>query len=143
MAAISSNTMINQPIDKVFNYVVAVENHKAWQAGIQDARLNPPGPVQVGSVYVYTSQVMGRKMETQMQVTALIPNQKWAIKTVGIPNSVETVYQFVSTGSGTQLTISMDVPPGAYPAAAEGMIKQQMQKSLVEQGAKVKQMVGG
>lgn len=143
MAVISSSTMINQPVDKVFNYVVAVENHKAWQAGIQDARLNPPGLVQVGSVYIYTSQVMGRKMETQLQVTALVPNQKWAVKTVGIPNSVETVYQFVSAGGGTQLTISMDVPPGAYPAAAEGMIKQQMQKSLVEQGTMVKQMVGG
>ncbi len=143
MAVISSSTMINQPVDKVFNYVVAVENHKAWQAGIQDARVNPPGPVAVGSMYIYTSQVMGRKMETQMQVTALVPNQTWAIKTVGIPNSVETVYLFESAGAGTKLTISMDVPAGAYPAAAEGMIKQQMQKSLVEQGARVKQLVGG
>jgi len=143
MASISSSTVINQPVEKVFNYVVAVENHKAWQAGIQDARVTPPGPIAIGSTYVYTSQVMGRKMETQMQVTALVLNQKWAIKTVGIPNSVETVYLFESTGSGTKLTISMDVPAGAYPAAAEGMIKQQMQKSLEEQAGRVKQMVNG
>lgn len=143
MATISSSTVINQPVDKVFNEVVAVENHKTWQAGIQEARVTPPGPVAVGSTYVYTSQIMGRKMETQMQVTALVPNQKWAIKTVGIPNSVETIYLFESTGGGTKLTISMEVPAGAYPAAAEGMIKQQMQKSLEEQASRVKQMVNG
>jgi hypothetical protein len=37
----------------------------------------------------------------------------------------------------------MDVPAGAYPPAAEGMIKQQMQKSLEEQANRVKQMVNG
>ena len=143
MASISSSTVINQPVEKVFNEVVAVENHKTWQAGIQEARVTPPGPVTVGSTYIYTSQIMGRKMETQMQVTALVPNQKWAIITVGIPNSVETVYLFERAGSGTKLTISMEVPAGAYPAAAEGMIKQQVQKSLEEQASQVKQMVNG
>jgi len=143
MASISSSTMINQPVEKVFNEVIAVENHKTWQAGIQEARVVPPGSVAVGSTYIYTSQIMGRKMETQMQVTAFVPNQKWAIKTVGIPNSVETVYLFESAGGGTKLTISMEVPAGAYPAAAEGMIKQQMQKSLEEQASRVKQMVHG
>jgi hypothetical protein len=33
------------------------------------------------------------------------------------------------------------VPAGAYPAAAEGMIKQQMQKSLEDQGKRIKQTV--
>lgn len=34
------------------------------------------------------------------------------------------------------------MPPGAYPAAAaEGAIKQQMQKSLEDQAKKIKQLV--
>jgi hypothetical protein len=30
---------------------------------------------------------------------------------------------------------------GGYPAVAEGMVKQQMQKSLEEQGMRIKQIV--
>ena len=141
MPTLSYNTPVNQPVEKVFNYIVSVENHKAWQAGIADARVTPAGPIGVGSTYVYTTEVMGRKIESQMQVSAFEPNKKWAVKTVGIPNSVETVYLFDAAGNATQLSLSMNVPAGAYPAAVEGTIIQQMQKSLQEQGNRIKQMV--
>src|SRR5262245_51058152 len=107
MPTVSVNTTINQPVDKVFNYVVSVENHKTWQAGILDAKVTPAGPLAVGSIYHYTTEVMGRRIESQMQISALEPNQKWSVKTTGVPNPVETVYLFASAGAGTQLTLSM------------------------------------
>ncbi|MBI5877468.1 MAG: SRPBCC family protein [Chloroflexi bacterium] len=140
MASVSSSATINQPVEKVFAYVTAADNHKAWQAGILDVKVTPPGTPAVGSIYHYTTEVMGRKMETQLQISALEANHKWAIKTTGVARPVETVYLFEAAGAGTKLTISMELS-GGYPAAAEGMIKQQMQKSLDEQGHRVKQML--
>ncbi len=140
MASVSSSTTINQPVDKVFAYVTSVDNHKAWQAGILDAKLTPAGPVAVGSIYHYTTEVMGRKMETQLQVSAYEPNKKWGVKTTGVPRPVETAYLFDGTGNSTKLTISMELA-GGYPAAAEAMVKQQMQKNLDEQGQRIKQAV--
>ncbi len=125
----------------MFNCIVSAGNHNSWTPSLLDAKVNPPGPVGLGSIYVYTSEVMGRRIESQMQVSAFEPNKKWATKTIGIPNSVETVYTFEGTGGATKLSLSMDVPAGAYPAAAEGMIKQQMQKSLEEQANRLKQML--
>ena len=141
MASLSSTIVINQPVDKVFAYVIAVENHMAWQTGLKAAKVTPAGPIAVGSIYGYTTEVMGRKYESQMQVSAFELNKKWAVKTIGVPRSVETVYLFEAAGNGTKLTLSMEVPPGAYPAAAEGAIKQQMQKSLEDQGKRIKQLV--
>ncbi len=140
MASVSSSVTINQPVEKVFGYVAAVENHKAWQAGILDAKVTPAGPLAVGSVYHYTSEVMGRRFETAMQLSAFEPNKRWSVKTTGVPRPVETVYAFEGAGNTTKLTISMELT-GGYPAAAEAMVKQQMQKSLDEQGARIKQMV--
>ena len=140
MASVSSSVSINQPVDKVFAYVTSVDNHKAWQAGILDAKLTPAGPVAVGSIYHYTTEVMGRKMETQLQVSAYEPNKKWSVKTAGVPRPVETAYLFDGAGNTTKLTISMELA-GGYPAAAEAMVKQQMQKSLDEQGRRIKQVV--
>jgi uncharacterized protein YndB with AHSA1/START domain len=141
MAILSSTTTINQPVEKVFAFIVSIENHKAWQPTLLDAKVTPAGPIGVGSIYVYTTDVMGRRMETKMQVSQFEPNRKWAFKTVGVPQSTETIYLFEADGNGTKLTITMDVPPGAYPAAAEAMIKQQMQKSLEDQGKQLKQIL--
>jgi uncharacterized protein YndB with AHSA1/START domain len=141
MANLSSSTVINQPVEKVFTFLVNAANHKIWQPMLLDAKVSPEGPVTLGSTYIYTTDVMGRKMETKLQVSQFEPNHIWAFKTVGVPTSVESIYVFDAEGNGTKLTISMDVPAGAYPAAAEGMIKQQMQKSLEEQGKQLKQIL--
>ena len=138
MAAVSSTVTINQPVEKVFNYITSVDNHKAWQAGILDATLEPKGPPALGSIYHYGSNVMGKRYDTQMQISAFEPNKTWSIKTVGVPRPVETVYKFEGMGSTTKVTISMELS-GGYPAAAEGAVKQAMQKSLDEQGARIKQ----
>ncbi len=142
MASVSSSVMINQPVDKVYNYVINVDNHKAWQAGILEAKLSPPGPVNFGSVYTYTSEIMGRKFETKMMVSALEPNKKWSVKTMGVPQPVETAYVFEGVGAATKLTVSMELA-GGFPAAAEAMVKQQMQKSMDEQAMRMKLNLGG
>lgn len=140
MASVSSSVTINQPVEKVFDYVTNVANHKVWQAGILDARITPEGPVGVGSVYTYTTEVMGRRMESVMQVSAFEPNRQWSVSTTGVPRPVETVYLFEDAGGTTKMTITMELS-GGYPAAAEAMVKQQMQKSLDEQGMRIKQIV--
>lgn len=141
MPTITTSTLVNQPVERLFAYVVDVANHTAWQAGIKEARVTPAGPPAVGSTYAYTTEVMGQKYESQMQVSTFLQNQIWAVKTVGIPNPVETVYRFEPAGAGTKLTISMEVPAGAYPAAVEGMVKQQMLKSLEEQAERISRLV--
>jgi uncharacterized protein YndB with AHSA1/START domain len=138
MTSVSSTVTVNQPVEKVFGYVVNVENHKAWQAGILDATMTPPGPVALGSIYTYTTEVMGKKYASQLQVSALEPNRKWAIKTAGVPRPVETAYVFEPVGATTRLTISMELS-GGYPAVAEAAVKAQMQKSMDEQTARIKQ----
>ena len=133
MATVSSNIAINQPVDKVFAFVTAAESQKNWQAGILDAKVTPDGPVTLGSTYHYTTEVMGRRVETQLQVSTFEQSRKWGVKTIG-------VYLFNGDGKSTQLTISMELN-GGYPAAAEAMVKQQMQKSLDDQGHRIKQMI--
>ncbi len=140
MASVSSSITINRPVAQVFAYVTGVENHKVWQAGILDAKLTPPGPVALGSIYHYTTEVMGRRIETQLCVSSFEPNKKWGITTTGVPKPVETLYVFEPAGDATKMTITMELS-GGYPAAAEGMIKQQMQKSLDDQCRRIKQMV--
>jgi uncharacterized protein YndB with AHSA1/START domain len=140
MTTVSASITINQPVDKVFDYVTDVENHKAWQAGILDATVTPSDPIGVGSTYHYTTDVMGRRMETHLEVTAYEKDKLWSVKTTGVPQSVEMVYLFEAVDNNTRLTISMELT-GGYPAAAEAMVKQQTQKNFEDQCNRIKQMV--
>ena len=143
MASASSSITINKPVGHVFSDVIDVANHPSWQQGRLEARVTPDGPVGVGSTYHYTSEVMGNRMETQLQVTAFEENKTWSITTTGVPTPVETVYSFEAAGDATTLTISMDLPAGAYPAAAMDMVRQQMEKTLADSCSKIKAMVEG
>jgi uncharacterized protein YndB with AHSA1/START domain len=140
MATVSFDITINQPVEKVFDYLTNPINHKTWQAGILDAKVTPDGPIAVGSIYHYTTQVMGRKMETQLQVSAFEPNKTWSVKTINVPTSVETSYTFEPVGNATKLTLSMNMT-GGFPAAAEGIMKNQLQKTLADQGNNIKKIL--
>ena len=141
MTSVSSSTTINQPVEKVFNFLTQVENQKNMQPGILDVKVTPPGPVAVGSLLHYTSEYAGKKYESAVQVSAYEPNKKWATKTTGVPKPVETVYTFEPAGNGTKMTISTELIPGSYPAMAEPTIKAQWQKTFDESCARIKQMV--
>lgn len=118
--------------------MIDVANHPSWQAAIESAILSPDGPVAVGSIYTYSTKVMGRSMETKMEVSQFEENKLWAVKTVGVPTAIETIYTFTPEGDGTKLEIAMDLVPGSFPAAAEAMMKKSTQDNLDAQCATIK-----
>ena len=138
MASVTSSIVINQPVGKVFSYLIEPESQKSLQPGLLEVKVTPDGPIGVGSTYHYTTEVMGRKYETQLQVSAFEENKVWNTKTINVPKSVETAYSFEAVGDTTKLTIFMDLT-GGYPAAAEAMVQKQMQQTYDEQCLKIKQ----
>jgi ligand-binding SRPBCC domain-containing protein len=141
MTSVSSSTTINKPVEIVFNFLTQIENQKSLTPSILEAKLTPPGPVAVGSLFHYTTEYAGKKYESAVQVSAYEPNKKWATKTTGTPKPMETVYVFEPAGSGTKLTLSTELIPGSYPAMAEPTIKAQWQKTFDESCARIKQIV--
>lgn len=140
MTTVSSSTTINKPVETVFSFVTQPENTKTMTPGILEVKVTPPGPVALGSTLHYTSEYAGKKYESAVQVSAYEPNKKWATKTTGVPRPQETVYAFEPAGGGSKLTVSTELV-GGYPAAAEGTIKAQWQKTLDETCARIKQLV--
>ncbi len=140
MTTVSSSTTINKPVETVFSFVTQPENTKTMTPGILEVKVTPPGAVALGSTLHYTSEYAGKKYESAVQVSAYEPNKKWATKTTGVPRPQETVYAFEPAGAGSKLTVSTELV-GGYPAAAEGTIKAQWQKTLDETCARIKQLV--
>ena len=140
MTTVLSSITINQPVEKVFSLIADPANQKALQPGILDVKITPPGPVAVGSLLHYTTEYAGKKYESAVQVSAYEPNKKWATKTTGTPKPMETVYAFEPAGAGTKVTVSTELIPGCFPAAAEGTMKAYWQKVFDDICRSLKQM---
>ncbi len=64
------STVINRPVHEVFEYVTDPAKIPGWASYIEKVRVNPPGPLGVGSEIIQT--VRGR--EAVWQVTAYEPD---------------------------------------------------------------------
>jgi hypothetical protein len=140
MTSVSSSTTINKPADQIFNFLSQPESQKSMTPSILEVKVTPPGPVALNSQLHYTTEYAGKKYESAVQVSAYEPGKKWATKTT-TPKPVETVYTLEPAGAGTKLTISTELVPGSFPAAAEPTIKAQWQKTFDESCAKLKQLL--
>jgi uncharacterized protein YndB with AHSA1/START domain len=102
MINIEFNTLINQPVDKVFAYLTDVSNETEWQSDLKEARLTSSGSIGVGSTGQDTRLFMGRETVTTWEVTVFEPNKKMAFKVVKGPLPFEGVYLFAPENAGTR-----------------------------------------
>ncbi len=140
MANIETSISISKPVEKVFAFLTNVQNQKIGNSSIDE--IVTDGKIAVGSHYKVKMTVMGRAFESEHEITEMVPNKKFAIKTLAKPpaSPVTNVYTLEPDGSGTKLHLSMDavVMPGT-----EGMVVPQLRAGLDTALAGIKKALGG
>lgn len=142
MINVSSSVVIDKPVADVFAYTTDPNTATAWQSGV-DAVV-PDGPQDVvGSKYTEVRKFMGQEMKSTLQITAYEKNAKWAAKVLNGPVPYEVTQTFTPEGGGTRLTTEVVGEPKGFFKIAEGALKGQLQKSLDEDGQRLKQVLEG
>jgi carbon monoxide dehydrogenase subunit G len=140
MANIETSISINQPVEKVYEYLTNVQNQKALNTSINEVVMD--GKMAVGAHYKVKMTVAGRAFESEHEIVALEPNKTFAVKTLAKPpaSPVTSTYSLEKDGSGTKLHLSMDavVMPGT-----EGMVVPQLKAGLDTALAGIKKGLGG
>lgn len=75
---ITVSTVIERPIEAVFDYVSNYEHDPEWRAGVIEMIQVPPGRPHVGTKTREVGRFFGRKLLTPGEVTAYEPNRKIA-----------------------------------------------------------------
>ena len=85
---------------------------------------------------------MGRTFESENEIVAIEPNQKFSFKTLAAPpaSDVTNVYTLEKEGSGTKLHLSMDAV--IYPGT-ENLVVPQLRAGLDTALAAVKKLMDG
>ena len=126
--------MIQKPREDVFAFVTNPANAPRWRVGLQDAKQITPGPMQAGTLIEESLTVLGRQLQSRVEILEFVPPEFRRIRVKLGPLPVELHERYEVTDAGTLLTVSgVTEVKGAQrlmARAAMGQIKRQLEQEL-------------
>ena len=124
---------IRRPVEEVFAYATDPAKTPEWKSGVLECRVDPPGPIRVGSKIHTVLRFLGRRIESTAEVTELVPNRKLVQKT-NSPFPLELTCMAEPTSAGTKVIGTAVAEPGGFFKMAEPVLgriaKKQSQAEL-------------
>jgi len=143
MIKVESSVVIGRPVEEVFAFVADPANNAKWQEGLIESRLESPGPMGLGSKITDVRKFIGRKLESQLEVTAFEPGKRVSLKVVKGPLPFEVTQTFEPEAGGTRLGFVAQGEPAGFFKLAEGMVKKQLEDQLTENASRLKKALEG
>jgi carbon monoxide dehydrogenase subunit G len=135
----TNNIKISRPVADVFSFLANAENDKHWRPGvIEITKTSGQG---VGTTY---RQIVrgpgGRRVDADVEITELVPNQRIAFKTTKGPVRPTGSYDLKASGGGTEVTFRLAANLGGLKKLMAPMVARTM-KSEVSQLAELKRIL--
>lgn len=137
--------LVDRPMKDVFAFVSDPNNMSQWNSAIVSLQQATPGTVVVGTKFKTIGEMMGRRIEGEMQVTAFEPDTKCGFQVNAGPMQVNITLSFKTVGTGTKVSLNAQGNPGGIFKLAEGVMAGQVKtmmegnlarlKSALEKGA--------
>jgi uncharacterized protein YndB with AHSA1/START domain len=95
---------IEQPIDDVFAVLTTPELTPRWSSNAIEEHITSPGPIAVGSRRQATvRRIGGGTTQNEIEVIALDPGRRIAVRSVESPVPFTSAWSFTSTGPATRV----------------------------------------
>jgi uncharacterized protein YndB with AHSA1/START domain len=140
MIRVEKSVIINKPAEEIFAFVSAQGNYTKWQSGVEDV-IEGADRNTVGSQFTEVRKFMGQEMRTTLELTEFVPNSRWAAKVVKGPVPYEVFMTYEPVSGGTKVTTCVEGEPKGFFKLAEGMVASQLEKSLEEDGLRLKEIL--
>ena len=124
---------INQPVEKVFNYVSNPANLPEWQGPpveIRNLQQTMPDQLRGGDRFTTVLQFLGRRYETPTEVSSYEPNRRLSYRGTGGPVPTQLTFIFEEVPGGTRFTHSQEVEPGGFFGLAEPLFEIEAKRQL-------------
>jgi uncharacterized membrane protein len=132
---------IKCPIEEVFDYISNLENGPEWQSGLEEVRCITNGPLGVGTHFTSVRKFMGRKLESEIELTTFELNKEIAFKTSSGASPFEQSIFFETTAEGTKITSVLEMQTGGLMGLAEPLIASGVKREFEVDFNKLKEML--
>ena len=105
-------TAVDRPVGEVFAYLTNVPTFPEWSSAVQEASLVSDPPLREGSTIRETVRLLGRHIDTEIEVTELKVNRIFTRRSVSGPILMRIKAELEPDGTKTRVTgtIEADAP---------------------------------
>jgi carbon monoxide dehydrogenase subunit G len=111
---------IARPPEDVFELLSDIERLSEWQASAVEAHTN--GPLAEGSRVAEKRRLLGREVDTELEVIAFEPPRRLTLRSLGGPVNFTVDHELVARGGGTQLRFLAEARPGGLLRLTEPVL---------------------
>lgn len=141
MINLDLNVLIDKPVKDVFAFITNPNNMSKWNSAVVSLEQLTPGPVGMGTKFKNVGEMMGRRIEGEMQVIAFEPDSKYGFQMQAGPMQVNVTLTFKTVGTGTKLNLNAQGNPGGLFKLAEGVMTGQVKSMMEGNLAKLKSVL--
>jgi uncharacterized membrane protein len=105
---IQRSILIERSPEEVWDYVHEPANDPVWQSTLLEVR-GGERPLRVGSRLSETRRFLGKRFETEYEVTELDPHTRSAIRTTAGPIPASGSYAFERVNGATRFQVSVEL----------------------------------
>ncbi len=131
MINLDFGVLVDRPMKDVFAFVSNPNNMSQWNSAVVSLQQATPGAVGIGTKFKTVGEMMGRRIEGEMQVTIYEPDTKCGFQLQAGPMQVNLTLAFKTVGTGTKISLNGQGNPGGIFKLAEGVMTGQI-KSMME-----------
>jgi carbon monoxide dehydrogenase subunit G len=138
MINLDLSTLIDRPINDVFAFVANLNNMSKWNSAVVSLEQVTPGDVGVGTKFKSVGEMMGRRIEGEVQVTSHEPDSKTGFQMNAGPMQMNITISFKPVGTGTKVSLNAQGNPAGFFKLAEGMLQGRVKSMMEENLARLK-----
>jgi hypothetical protein len=141
MISINLNALILRPIRDVFDFIIAPENNSYWQYGSLGSVQLSSGDMQVGTLFSSIGHFMGRRIQSDFEVTEFETNKSYGFETISGPIQLQTSYSFETVDRGTAVIVSSLINPGGFFKLVDPIVARAVKKQFKENLTTLKELL--
>ena len=141
---ITTEIVIDRPVDEVAAYAGDPTNAPEWYANIKSIDWRTQPPLGVGSKLDFVAQFLGRKLVYTYEVVELLPGRRLVMRTAQGPFPMETTYAWEPAGAAqTRMSLRNRGNPGGFARITEPVMATSVRRANQKDLARLKRLLEG
>jgi uncharacterized protein YndB with AHSA1/START domain len=134
--------VIDRPIEEVFAFATDPDNVSLWQSTSLATEQTSEGPVGVGTTFRDTSKFLGRRIESDYEVTKNEPPHSQCVRITSGPIPGSGCYLFEPAADGsTRFTQNFEADVGGFFRLAEPLVGRAIRRQMEADMATLKDLL--
>ena len=131
MINVTGSTLIERPLQPVFNFMSTPENDSQWQYGTLFTTRLSAGVGMLGASFRSFGHLMGRRVLSVLRVTEYEPARRYRVESLAGPLHTQTTYTFATLGGQTRLQISIRAVGVMAARGLERRMRKQLKENMI------------